>query len=267
MSVNLSKTAPIYFCTWVDVISLLATSVDTEKASFSQQEILARIRHTSQLDNYCAMATQFIRLQLAKISSNFTSTGWNTKPVPQQGGGAFRENIGDGDFVGLLVNGTPKPAVWRVEITTPGNVAVAKYKLISYIEGIQGENLAMNADNTSSNGDVTIGSNSFIDGSKTWEIGDGYFFSVNTAKEEIWVLATTLAAAFLINSIFGENDPNESRYGGLLYNRATGMINKLSQLPEQTIIPMHEAMDYYINRYGQRVTPTDVLDVDTWDNY
>lgn len=242
MSIDLGASRPTMYSTWLDVIALLTTQVQTGEADFSNQDLFNRVRQISQIENMIVAATARVRSEMAKYGFALTGDPWITPPIERGNSEGSRANIGDGKLIAVnAVSTADMTAVWKIAITTGGARAAAEYTLSSFVEGSQGTGLAMTDDNTSSNGDVIVGDNSFAEGLINWEPADDYFFSLNLAKVEIWAVVTTLAAAFLINSIYTEEAPNESRYGGILFGRAMGWLKKVH---EGKIVPIGFTIDY-----------------------
>ena len=269
MSIDLSLSRPAMYTTWLDVVMLLANEISTGNVDFSRQELFNRVKSISQIDNFVLSASSEVAARLASSGFSLTGTPWTTIPIPQEEGGAFPANMGDGRCIGVLAGtSADTTAVWKIIITTAGNTSAAVYSLISFVEGSQGTGLAMTADNISTNTDVTVGDNSFVDGDTAWSIDDSFYFSLNLAPSFVWNLTTTLAAAYLLNAVHNSQAPNESRYGSLLYARVQAIFKGILDgkiLPSAPDLNMVINMPYYVNSYGVEVDPADVETIDVWE--
>lgn len=259
MAIDLTASLPTMYCTWLDVIGLVATQTITDRADFSNQDFFERIRNISQVQGFITQASAYIDSQLTYQNVVLTTNPWASIPVERGKAGLSRANIGNGTLLGILANAAADiSAVWEIKITTKGNKSSARYRLFSFLEGVQGSDLEMGSDNTSNNGDITVGDNSFLVGGVDWEVDDVYLVSVNLAKRDIWFLATTLAAAFLLNSIYTEESPNESKYGAILWSRGMSYMKDLREgraFPTGTIIDLSPIqVDYNITRFGTDIT-------------
>ncbi len=51
MAIDLGASRPTMYSTWLDVIALLTTQVQTGEADFSNQDLFNRVRQISQIEN------------------------------------------------------------------------------------------------------------------------------------------------------------------------------------------------------------------------
>ncbi len=260
MTIDLGAARPSMYCTWIDVIGLVVVQASTGQSDFSAQEIFSKVRTISQIEGFISQASALVTSKLNILNMSLLAANpWSTIPLERGKEGGSPANIGDGSLLGIQVNeACDVCAVWRTEIATKGNLSTARYDLYSYVEGVQGSNLSMGNDNESSNGDVTIGSNSFLYGSRNWESYDSYYFSTILARQEIWMVTLTLAGAYLLNSVYTEESPNESKYGNILWSRGMSYLKDLqngkSELSGMTVDMSPIQIPYEISVWGRDLT-------------
>jgi len=166
--------------------------------------------------------------------------------------------------VTLNTGSTHYTSVWKLTFADGTD-----YAAYSFLEGSQGTG-ANNGDFDSTNGAVTINSTYWENTSQA--VDDVYWFSVVRAWRIINTISRTLAAAFLINELTGDQTPEDSVIGRRWYTRAVTWLEMLRSgkmaldaASQPTIDCSPIVMPYRFDRYGDtgETATTSLTDIST----
>lgn len=212
------------------------------------------VMHQGAVENIILQGDQVILAYLSSAYVNDTglrvSNSWATSPFAQ-----MENSDTDAKLIGVRVNNSttvdPYTAAWVVTFS-----AATTFNVISSLEGTMITGGTTVADTTSSNGDVTFGSNGWVGNFTT---NDKFFFSVVDAHPLVWGLSNMMATASVVSTLFGEEFPNLSSQAESLNKRASKILQDLSN-PMKSGVKLSTYsgpsdsstwVDYYINELGE----------------
>lgn len=140
---------------------------------------------------------------------------------------------------------------------TPEYTPIEYFLLTSSLEGSQGSG-DTGSDMTSTNTEITIGSNAWLKSAGAFKINDKFYFSIIDSYPIINKLSADLAAAAILMELYSEAVPNANEYATRLYEDAMSILEKLAD-PESglslTITADYDIsstpVDYNISKLGE----------------
>lgn len=260
----LKDQKPTMFSTWFDIVNI-AQLIKTEKADLSDAATFIKevVRYKAQLEEAIVQVDSVIWAKLRPFNDLSDLTGTDagarvTVPVPDP------RNVGDTELLSVLLNSDTvsdiSTAAWTIQFTGP-----TTYNIFSSLEASQGTGWSTgDATNTSSNGEITIQSDFWIENNADFEKGDRFYFSVIKAHTIIHFISNLLAAGTALSSIFTSVSPNESAFGEKLWERGMKLLDQLTDddgtahLTDDTIAAFDKtsiSIDYEINDLGLDTSP------------
>lgn len=219
MAIDLKASKPRMMTSVWDVINVI-NDIRTEDFDVSAGNYTDDVRKSNQIENEIVKAGATIEGYLSGVYSvaELRTDPWTTPPVPD------KDNTGDLKLYGISPGtdiSSAYTAAWTIELTSS-----TEYTTITSLEAGQGAG-AIATDYTADNFNIGIGSNAWEVGNGTDVATDKWYFSVIDVYPIIWDIATGLAVANVLESIFTSESPNAN---GLIDNYRRFALSKLRKL-------------------------------------
>ena len=218
---------PRAFCTYWDVVSL-AQQISTEKIDVSEQlpYLFSVVKYKAQVEQFITQVDAMIWAKLRMyfpIGTILGAVSDSRATVPSPG----NNNQGDTELISVLLNNEVVDdvytAAWTLHFTNSH-----EYNIYSSLEATQGTGWDIDdATNTSSNGEVTIQSDFWVENQAEFVRGDRLYFSVLRVHPFIQYCSNLLATSLAIVSLYVSESPNASEFGNTLWRRGMELIHQL----------------------------------------
>lgn len=245
------------FCTPMDVRKLnkLFNRVIEEAAGKVRQDV-----SDDEIELFIDDADAVVRAYLAGFYSEADLSG----ETPYYAGPVSNErNAHTIRLRGVTVAATAITEQWLIEFTGDQSASGDVFTLTGTFSGAQGTGNTA-TDFTATNLDITIDNADWVRGIKDTDNvskGDTISFSTYITHPVIRMISTKLAASYLLDSLYGQAESDESRVAAAYRKEGMKILEKLADPDDRMTLSSsdqasaYEGVGYDVNEYGEDVTP------------
>jgi hypothetical protein len=139
----------------------------------------------------------------------------------------------------LLNTDDPYTAFWKVVFTSD-----TAFDVTSSLEGSQGSG-ATDSDFTSTNAELSIGTNAWENDGQGFAQNDSFYFSVVDCYRVVNKISADLAACAILQELYSEAVPNANEYAANLCKNAMALLEKLAD-PDSGL-SLTDSVDYDVS--------------------